>query len=114
MRPWRAQGDHGLPLSARMIESEARIAEGDLALFPGDMACKLAVADSGHGGRLLAHPGEQRGDRVRLGRQLSLPGDGGLGDEAAIEAGSDCLGFERNEKARGPLDRKSTRLNSSH
>ncbi len=59
MRPRGLQGHDRLALPARMLEREARLAEGDLLLGPDELACELAVADRGGGRRPLAHPGEE-------------------------------------------------------
>ncbi len=59
MRARALQGDDRLALPARMLEREARLAEGDLLLGPGELACELAVADCRGRRRPLAHPGEQ-------------------------------------------------------
>src|SRR5688572_28481762 len=70
-----------------MLEREARPAEGDLAVLPLDVTGKLAVADGRRGRRPLPHPGEQRGDRMGLGRQTALAGEIWPGLDTAVEAG---------------------------
>ena len=78
MRSWALQREHRLALAGRMAERKACLREGDLARLPGDMAGQLAAADGGGGRGLLAHPGEDRGHRLRLGGQIAFGAESGL------------------------------------
>ena len=103
MGPRRLQGHHCLALSARMLEREAGIAEGDLVLLPGDVARKFTVTDPARGRRLLPHPRQQRGNRMSLGRQLALPAQARAREQAAIEARGKGFGVEGNHETRRAL-----------
>ena len=68
--------------------------ESDLAGLPGDVARQLAGADRSLGRRLLAHPGEDRRHRLRLGGHIAFEAEDWLGRDRAHEIRGDRFGGE--------------------
>ena len=106
MRPRAFQRDDRLALAARMLQRKARMAEGDLALGPRHIARQLPVTDGARNVLRLTHPGEDGGNRARLGGELALAGEIRCGGERALEPRGDRLRVERDLEPRRTLRAK--------